>query len=149
VDISGNVIVTGFSQKFPNSDYDYYTAKYAAADGALLWERRYDGPSHADSPGGLAIDAEGNVAVTGSSAGDYATSVYWENLPPVSVQKVPIGMRISFSGIAGRVYDVQRAPTLTGPWSTISTQAAPASGIFDYVDSTQILGTTFYRTRTQ
>ena len=22
---------------------DYYTAKYAAADGALLWEKRYDG----------------------------------------------------------------------------------------------------------
>ena len=27
---------------------DYYTAKYAAADGALLWEKPYNGPANRD-----------------------------------------------------------------------------------------------------
>ena len=31
---------------------DYYTAKYAAADGALLWEKRYNGPANARCPCG-------------------------------------------------------------------------------------------------
>ena len=42
MDGNGNVFVTGYS--FLNPQYpDYYTAKYAAADGALLWEKRYNG----------------------------------------------------------------------------------------------------------
>ncbi|MEK7685481.1 MAG: hypothetical protein AAB466_08665, partial [Verrucomicrobiota bacterium] len=45
VDGSGNVVVTGFSNNgAPNQNADFYTAKYAAADGALLWEQRYNGP---------------------------------------------------------------------------------------------------------
>lgn len=39
VDGSGDVVVTG------NSSSDFYTAKYAAADGALLWKKRFVGPA--------------------------------------------------------------------------------------------------------
>src|SRR5205823_3730100 len=61
VDSAGNVAVTGYSDNStddPNNyqfDYlhndatgkaDYYTAKYAASDGRLLWEQRYNGPDH-------------------------------------------------------------------------------------------------------
>jgi hypothetical protein len=42
VDGSGNVVVTGPSSD-SSGNFDYYTAKYAAADGALLWEKRYNG----------------------------------------------------------------------------------------------------------
>jgi hypothetical protein len=53
VDGGGNVVVTG----------DYHTAKYAASDGALLWEvNRSD-----DIATDLAVDGNGNVVVTGSS----------------------------------------------------------------------------------
>src|SRR5436305_1072410 len=38
VDRSGNVVVTGTSVDAA-TNYDYYTAKYAVADGALLWEQ--------------------------------------------------------------------------------------------------------------
>jgi len=66
VDTSGNVVVTGVSYNARNSDY--YTAKYAAADGALLWEKRYDGPPNSgDVPNALAVDGSGNVVVTGYS----------------------------------------------------------------------------------
>ena len=72
VDGGGNVVVIGtFYGGNPLNGgtlNDYYTAKYAAADGALLWEQYYNGPENGnDTPGGLAVDASGNVVVTGSS----------------------------------------------------------------------------------
>ena len=82
VDGSGNVVVTGYS--YNGTNYDFYTAKYAAADGALLWEERFNAAtdlsfllSHV-----LALGPDGAVAVTGYSHGitgfDYATVVYRE-----------------------------------------------------------------------
>ena len=47
MDGSGNVVVTGASS-YGNGAIDFYTAKYAAADGALLWEKRYNGPANGD-----------------------------------------------------------------------------------------------------
>src|SRR5437667_46815 len=62
-----------------STGYDYYTAKYAGADGALLWEKRYNGPANGDDyPSALAVDGNGNVVVTGWSEGadyyDYYTA---------------------------------------------------------------------------
>jgi hypothetical protein len=79
VDGAGNAIVTGSSIGI-GGYADYYTVKYAAADGALLWERRYNGPANADDyPSGLVLDRVGNVIVTGSSVStsyDYYTVKY-------------------------------------------------------------------------
>ena len=81
VDASGNVIVTGSSKSdspLGGQASDYYTAKYAAADGALLWEKRYDGPLHDyDTPAAVAVDTNGNVVVTGGSAGTGANENYY------------------------------------------------------------------------
>ena len=67
VDGNGNVVVTGSSQNF-SGNADYYTAKYAGANGALLWERRYSGPAGGNHfAAALALDASGNVLVTGQS----------------------------------------------------------------------------------
>jgi hypothetical protein len=93
VDAAGNVIVTGISRNAVTSrsggtsfaskitikvgnpnpnpiagNLDFYTAKYAAANGALLWERRYNGPNNKDdTPSCVAVDTAGNVVVTGTS----------------------------------------------------------------------------------
>src|SRR4030095_13868812 len=81
VDASGNVVVTGSSgENFVPTDY--YTAKYAAADGALLWEQRYNNNNRSGmSQRAVAVGGSGNVAVTGVSCStngnpDYYTAKY-------------------------------------------------------------------------
>lgn len=83
VDASGNVYVTGQSAGTGGSEphYDFATIKYSDA-GVPLWTNCYNGPVIADNDCAMAIavDASGNVVVTGWSAGvgglDYATIKY-------------------------------------------------------------------------
>jgi hypothetical protein len=75
VDVARNVFVTGYS--YSGTSFDYYTAKYAATDGAVLWEKRYDGLGNSDDrPSGIAVDASGDVVVTGNSNNDYLALKY-------------------------------------------------------------------------
>jgi hypothetical protein len=106
VDASGNVLVTGSSYG-TNGNYDYYTAKYAAADGAMLWEKRYNGPANSsDSAQEVAVDASVNVLVTGYSNGtngypDYYTAKY------VGSDRVIYVPPTNFSGTDTFTYVVQ------------------------------------------
>ncbi len=61
VDSSG-VYVTGTSLGDPTGEgQDICTVKYDLADGHIIWENRYDGPSHlGDGGNDLALDSEGN-----------------------------------------------------------------------------------------
>ncbi len=80
VDGSGSVIVTGRATVSAGSS-DYVTIKYSGA-GLPLWTNRYHGPGNGyDWASSLAVDGNGNVFVTGQSAGvgsgdDYATIKY-------------------------------------------------------------------------
>lgn len=162
-DAVGNVVVTGSSPAVaPLYDSDYYTVKYAAADGALLWEKFYSGPAHGvDSPLSLAVSPNGTVAVTGSSADigseigsdnsrDFLTVVYREALSPIAAELVSAGgILLGFTGIPGQRYAIQRAPTISGPWTTIGSPTAPPSGVINYTDTTNSpFSATFYRTST-
>jgi uncharacterized delta-60 repeat protein len=83
VDASGNVYVTGQSMGF-SSNRNYVTIKYNSS-GVELWVAIYEGPAiGSDIAYDLAIDGDGNVYVTGSSAGittmnDYTTIKYNSN----------------------------------------------------------------------
>jgi FlgD Ig-like domain/IPT/TIG domain/Beta-propeller repeat len=79
VDAAGNIYVTGQSTG-AGTNADYATIKYDAA-GTQQWVRRYDGPtsvfaSDYDRAVALAVDADGNVFVTGNSSDDFATVKY-------------------------------------------------------------------------
>ena len=77
VDDFGNVYVTGDSYGGETNE-DYGTIKYYP-NGDTAWIRRYDGPAKYDFPHAIAVDASGNVYVTGQSYGiswDYLTVKY-------------------------------------------------------------------------
>jgi hypothetical protein len=81
VDGSGNAVVAGTSQDTAVRE-DYVIIKYGPT-GDTLWTRRYNGPGNrSDQVAGLAVDAAGNVYVTGTSDVDaqghynYATIKY-------------------------------------------------------------------------
>lgn len=80
LDVNGNVYVSGYS--FGNgTDFDYATVKYDP-NGVEQWVRRYNGTGNgSDIANQLAVDAGGNLYVTGGSYGigsnyDYATVKY-------------------------------------------------------------------------
>ena len=80
VDANGNVFVTG-SSEVSSGKSDYATIKYSP-EGVQLWAQRYDGPNAGDDDANaLALDANGDVYVTGQSKGsgtgyDFATVKY-------------------------------------------------------------------------
>lgn len=79
---NGDVFVTGYSAR-TNAAPDYTIVAYSGT-GVPLWTNRYSGPGASiDEPHAIAVDANGNVFVTGtsytdvvSSSTDYATVAY-------------------------------------------------------------------------
>ncbi len=70
---------SGYAYYAPSGN-GYYTAKYAALDGAVLWEQRYDSPQKANYGQAVAVAANGDVVVSGASfnanTSDFATLKY-------------------------------------------------------------------------
>jgi hypothetical protein len=56
---------------------------------------------------------------------------------------------IRFNGTAGCTYELQRAPSLAGPWTTIATLTPALTGPIQYHDATPPPGQSFYRTTQQ
>jgi autotransporter-associated beta strand protein len=66
-------------------------------------------------------------------------------LPPV---KTANGFSVQFAATPGYTYRIQRATSLTGPWTDISTNAAPTDAFIQFEDTNAPAGNAFYRTVT-
>jgi hypothetical protein len=75
LDASGNAVVLGVTVNASGNE-DIFVAKYAGANGAVLWQRQVDNGGN-EGAYGVAADASGNVFVTGFAIGtggsDYLT----------------------------------------------------------------------------
>jgi T5SS/PEP-CTERM-associated repeat protein len=56
------------------------------------------------------------------------------------------GLFIRYTGVPTLNYRLQRAASVTGPWSGIATNTAPASGLVEYHETALPPGQAFYRT---
>ncbi len=75
VDIAGNVYITG-SSTGSGSGLDYLTIKYNSS-GQEQWTIRYNGTNNGDDvPSDLALDALGNIYITGGSSGSGSSNDY-------------------------------------------------------------------------
>lgn len=128
VDAAGCVYVTGESVASWATGFDYLTIKYDP-NGNQLWIARFDG-GHGDDYGrGLVIDEDGNIYVTGNSAGqddlsNYATVKYDGN-----------GSQLWVAHYDGprHAYDAARALVLDGAGHVYVTgESAGFTGLFDY-----------------
>ena len=83
LDAAGNVYVTGRSAGSGVYGYpDYATIKYNST-GQQQWVARYEGPGNTDDEAvAIAVDKLGDVYVTGTSGGDFATIKYGQGAPP-------------------------------------------------------------------
>ena len=58
---------------------------------------------------------------------------------------IPGGWRLTFAGVSGRTYRVQRSAIATGGWGTAATLVMPAAGVTSFDDLNPPVGTGFYR----
>jgi len=61
-------------------------------------------------------------------------------------------VRLRFNGIPGQVYEIERAPFITGPWrpngQPLAVVTMPSEGVVEFVDTTAV-SQFFYRTSTR
>jgi hypothetical protein len=146
VDRSGNVFVTGHRSVTPR----YATIAYSN-DGLTLWTYSHDGGYHIGPA--IAVDGSGNVFVTGESYGsigseDFVTIKYSSSrqLHLAIARDGSGGLFVRYTGAPDVTYRLQRAASVTGPWSDLATNTAPASGLVEFHEATPLLGQAFYRT---
>jgi hypothetical protein len=68
--------------------------------------------------------------------------------PTLGYSKVGSGLTLNFAVNPGQVYQIESAPTVTGPWTTNTALNGGASGILSYTNSISTASNRFFRTRT-
>jgi hypothetical protein len=95
---------------------------------------------------GSDLYAGGSFKIAGGKVSDYLARAI-VNPPVLAIEgDGDGGCFIRFSGVPGSAYRLQRAPSVTGPWTPSPPQTAPASGRMEFWDLFPPPGQAFYRT---
>lgn len=98
-DTAGNVFVGGSTWNGTNDDMR--TVKYAAATGAVIWDKTFAGPGNGpDYVFALAVDTAGNVIVTGESQTGTTANPDWKTIKYAAADGT-ILWQATFAGTAG------------------------------------------------
>jgi len=89
LDNGGNAYVTG--ESYGISFYDFGVVKYSS-NGMEEWSARYDLAARSNSPAGVAVDANNDITVVGTTDSDD-----WSVVTIVKYQQVPVGIKDSGS----------------------------------------------------
>lgn len=126
-DTRGHVAVTGYSSTDSINSSDYITIGYNTT-GAPLWTNRFDGPQIGYiQPSALAVDAVGNMFVTGTSWNgtnfEFATIKYALLQPlPLQVQRAGDQIVLSWTNAA---FGLQASPTVSALFTNVSGATSP------------------------
>lgn len=129
-DRQGNCYVTGYSA-VNSVSFDIATIGYSG-DGTPLWTNRYNGLGNdQDAANAVAVDAGGNVYVTGYSTGNGSfsdfTTVKYSLLRPIPLvcQRLEGQWVLSWTNAA---FHLQCAPAVTGIFSNLPGATSPWTG---------------------
>ena len=56
------------------------------------------------------------------------------------------GLFVRYNAVSNVTYQLQRAASVTGTWTNLATNTAPASGLIEYHETSPPPGQAFYRT---
>jgi hypothetical protein len=146
-----NVYVTGYSPG-TNSGNDIVTIKYDN-NGNQIWLQRYNGPGNGDDEGNaIAVDANGNVYVTGyeTTAAGGTEMVVIKYAPGPFLKKEANGsFLLQAVGAAGENFDFQASTNLVN-WQDLGTTNADSNGLVQFLDTNApLFPYRFYQTNPQ
>jgi hypothetical protein len=92
-------------------------------------------------------------AADGSTATGTAHVLVESEAPPSGSNQLPLQIqpggqvRVRFVGIPGRTYQIESAPAMNGPWTSVASLVAGSTGVFEFIDTPPNGVSRFYRAR--
>jgi len=135
-DHANHVYVTGISPG-TNTGNDIVTIKYDNK-GDQLWVQRYNGPGNGNAAASaIAVDALGNVYVTGydttAAGGTEMVTIKYSPSPSGSLQTNGAFL-LQTTGELGEIFDIQATTNFTN-WLTLGTTNADTNGFLQFLDT--------------
>jgi DNA-binding beta-propeller fold protein YncE len=144
VDSAGNVYVADFNSTIRKITQSGVVSTLAGLAGSIGSADGTGSAARFYNPQGVAVDAADNVYVADTL--NHAIRKGW--VSPLRVFIAPDGSGGFFIRVQGRgnlSYQLQRAQTLNGQWTTNAVQTAPGSGLVEFHDPSPPSDRGFYR----